>query len=41
MMDAYNIYFDQVILNNPWRDEGADSQVYEEKKSGKITGFLR
>jgi hypothetical protein len=36
---AYERYFRQVFLNNPWRQEGVGPLVYEEN-GGRIAGFL-
>src|SRR5207302_4252487 len=38
LLESYRSYFTNVILNNPWRSESADSIVYEER-SGRITGL--
>ena len=39
LLDAYRTYFTEVLLNHPWRQEAANSLVYQEK-TGRITGFL-
>lgn len=37
-VDSYERYFREVFLNNPWRDDGLPSLVYE--ADGRVVGFL-
>ncbi|MBK9313231.1 MAG: hypothetical protein IPM55_03115 [Acidobacteria bacterium] len=39
LIESYTRYFDNIILDNPWRDSTISSLVYE-NESGRITGFL-
>src|SRR5437762_12470431 len=39
LIEEYRTYFQQVFLNNPWRDEAVGPLVYQEP-GGRITGFM-